>query len=81
MCHGARGNHPQKTFSREGLLGDAEPYQEGVAAGNSKFVRAAPHREAEGLSEKHTRSDFLSSEESVARGPFLIEALAPTALI
>lgn len=40
MCHRAGGNHPQKTSSREGVLCDAEPHQEGVAAANSKFIRA-----------------------------------------
>lgn len=49
MCHRARRNHPQETYSREGLLCDAETYQKDVAAGNSKFVQAAPFREAEGF--------------------------------
>lgn len=42
----------------------------GIAAANSKFVWASPHREAEGLSEKQTSSDFPSSEESIVWGPF-----------
>lgn len=66
----SRRKPPSGDFLREGLLCDAEPYEKGVAAGNSKFVRATPHREAEALSEKQTCSDFSSSKESVAWGPF-----------